>query len=232
MFDDYKIIDLSQEIYEGMPVYDSNLPTKRTIVQEHGDPDTDSPHNKSFYLATLLISEHSGTHVDAISHIDPRPNAPHVNEMGLEYFCGKGIAIDFDDVGDNQLITLEQVKNRLEFYNVSLKDYDIFLYTSGHFNKYYPTDEYHTKYSGLSQEAAEYIYNECDIKNIGTDAPSVDKYGSEFPCHFVCKKYGKSNTENLCNIDKLLGKSFFYVGLPLKIRQGSGSPIRAVAFVK
>jgi kynurenine formamidase len=35
--------------------------------------------------------------------------------------------------------------------------------------------------------------------------------------------------ENLCNLDKVVGKRFTFIGLPLRIRQGTGSPIRAVA---
>ena len=37
------------------------------------------------------------------------------------------------------------------------------------------------------------------------------------------------NTENLCNLKQVAGREFMYIGLPLKIRGGSGSPIRAVA---
>jgi kynurenine formamidase len=38
--------------------------------------------------------------------------------------------------------------------------------------------------------------------------------------------------ENLCNLDKLFGKRFTFIGLPLKIRNGTGSPIRAVAILE
>ena len=41
-----------------------------------------------------------------------------------------------------------------------------------------------------------------------------------------------TNTENLCNLHLLVGKRFLYFGLPLRIRAGSGSPIRAVALVE
>ncbi len=40
-----------------------------------------------------------------------------------------------------------------------------------------------------------------------------------------------TNTENLCNLDKVANKRFLYIGMPLKIRAGSGSPIRAVAIL-
>ena len=39
------------------------------------------------------------------------------------------------------------------------------------------------------------------------------------------------NTEVLANLDQLCGKRFYYVGLPLKLRDGTGSPIRAIAWL-
>ena len=44
--------------------------------------------------------------------------------------------------------------------------------------------------------------------------------------------YNITNTENLCNLDLVANKRFLYIGLPLKIREGTGSPIRAVALVE
>jgi kynurenine formamidase len=40
------------------------------------------------------------------------------------------------------------------------------------------------------------------------------------------------NTENLGDLSPVAGKTFTYIGLPLKIRNGSGSPIRAVALLE
>jgi kynurenine formamidase len=37
--------------------------------------------------------------------------------------------------------------------------------------------------------------------------------------------------ENLCNLNLLVGKRFTFIALPLKIRKGTGSPIRAVAIL-
>jgi kynurenine formamidase len=40
-----------------------------------------------------------------------------------------------------------------------------------------------------------------------------------------------THIENLCNLDKVVGKRFTFIMLPLKIRKGTGSPIRAIALV-
>ena len=43
--------------------------------------------------------------------------------------------------------------------------------------------------------------------------------------------HGPTHIENLCNLDKVVGKRFTFIGLPLKIRTGTGSPLRAVAIL-
>lgn len=37
--------------------------------------------------------------------------------------------------------------------------------------------------------------------------------------------------ENLINLEKLIGKDFTFIAFPLKIKNGSGSPVRAVALL-
>ena len=41
-----------------------------------------------------------------------------------------------------------------------------------------------------------------------------------------------TNTENMANLDQVVNKRFLYVGVPLNITDGSGSPIRAVALLE
>jgi kynurenine formamidase len=56
-------------------------------------------------------------------------------------------------------------------------------------------------------------------------------YDKTYPCHSVCAERAVTHIENLCNLDKVLGRRFTFIALPLKIRSGTGSPIRAVAIV-
>ncbi len=68
------------------------------------------------------------------------------------------------------------------------------------------------------------------IKTFGVDAPSLDNPASRsYPLHMMCRKYGITHYENLANLDQVVGKRFTFFGLPLRIRNGTGSPVRAVA---
>jgi kynurenine formamidase len=101
--------------------------------------------------------------------------------------------------------------------------------TSGNW-KYYAMNQ-----PGLTSEVADWII-ENQVKSVGTDTIAVGtsvKDGQKIGrCHFherVLRKHIYL-IECLINLDKLPARSFF-MAAPLKIRQGSGSPIRAMAFV-
>ena len=68
--------------------------------------------------------------------------------------------------------------------------------------------------------------------NIGQDAPSIDcVLTTSFPAHQVCKEMQRLNTENLADLRPVTGLRFLLAAFPLRIRGGSGSPIRAVALL-
>jgi kynurenine formamidase len=107
---------------------------------------------------------------------------------------------------------------------------DIVLFYTGHYDRHYPTSDYLEGYSGFTGEAAEYLIIEKKIKNWGVDSPSPDRPGdNSYPVHLVYRRTWVPHMENLCNLNKLVGRRFVFYGFPLKIRNGSGSPIRAVA---
>ena len=67
--------------------------------------------------------------------------------------------------------------------------------------------------------------------SFGVEAVSPGTPGkNNFEVHNVCRDMGFTHIEGLANLDKLIGKGRFkFIGLPLRIRGGTGSPIRAVA---
>ena len=86
-------------------------------------------------------------------------------------------------------------------------------------------------YTGLDRGAAVWLA-EQGVINIGTDNLAIDHTDDgDYQAHTVCGEYQIVNTEVLANLDQLCGKRFYYVGLPLKLRDGTGSPIRAIAWL-
>lgn len=230
----YKLIDLSQEIFDGAPVWPGHPLTKITIVDTHESTRASGRFTEDygFTAEKIEMSTHGTTHVDSISHIDPTPGAPSIEKIPLDWFYTRGICIDLSHMPPKTEYSVEMIKEALDKYGLEIQKGDTVLLYSGHYARTYGTDAYLHEYSGLSREAAEFIYGSGAI-NIGADAPSHDCAGTTgYPAHQVCREMQTLNIENLGDMSPVVGKTFQFIGLPLKIRDGSGSPIRAVAVLE
>jgi kynurenine formamidase len=230
----YKLIDLSQEIFSGAPVWPGHPETKVTVVATHEETVASGrfTENYSYTAEKIEMSTHGTTHVDSISHIDPTPGAPSIDKIPLDWFYTEGICIDLSHIAPKGTYTVEDIKAALDKHGLEIKKGDTVLMYSGHYVRTWGTDAWLTGYSGLGREAAEFIYGAGAI-NIGQDAPSHDSsQTTSYPAHQVCREMQTLNTENLGDLRPVVGKRFRYIGLPLKIRNGSGSPIRAVAVLE
>jgi len=228
----WKLIDLSQEIYQGMPVFGMHQRTFIMVNQTHEQnmKDTGSK-TLGFCARNLLISEHGPTHSDAVWEYNPE--GPTIDKMDLNMFWGDAICVDLTHIRYPKYIEVEDLDKAVEKASLDIRKGDIFLMYTGHYDRTYPDKGYSGCYTGLSYNAAEWLAKQ-GVVNIGVDASAIDLTPDDldFSGHWVCGKYGITNTENLCNLDKVVGKRFFYIGLPLKIREGTGSPVRAIALVK
>jgi kynurenine formamidase len=230
----YKLVDLSQEIYTGAPVWPGHPKTVVTVVDTHEETVKSGrfTENYSYTAEKIEMSTHGTTHVDSISHIDPTPGAPSIDKIPLDWFYTGGICLDLTHIPPKTEYTVETIKEALAKHGLEIQKGDTVLLYSGHYGRTWGTDAWLTDYPGLSREAAEYIYGQGAI-NIGQDAPSHDCAGTtSYPAHQVCREMQTLNTENLGDLQPVAGKRFTYIGLPLKIRAGSGSPIRAIAVLK
>lgn len=234
----YEIVDLSQEIYTDAPRFPGHPATKIEYVARHEDMANAPIKPKDITYAAMMLHmcDHGPTHVDSISHIDERESAPSIDRSPLAHFFTPGIALDFTGMVEPQEeVSLELLLQELSRHDLTPPQDGTFLFTGGHYRRTFPREEYITDYPGLSLEAAEFLYRESGVINIGQDAPSIEagKNANEmtFPCHVLCRELQRHNTENLANIEDVAGKQFLYAGLPLKIRDGTGSPIRAVAIL-
>lgn len=227
-----ELIDLSQEIYEGMPLFGIHQPTFIMTNQTHEENmKATGSETLGFYARNLLISEHAGTHSDGV--IEYKPGGASIENMPFKHFWGSAICVDLSHKRYPDYIEIADIEEALDKHGLEIREGDIFLMYTGLYNREYPGPGYKDKYTGVSYEAAKYLA-EKGVVNIGVDAPAIDQTPDDldFSGHLVCGEYDITNTENLANLDKVAGKRFLYIGLPLKIRGGTGSPIRAVALVE
>ena len=69
------------------------------------------------------------------------------------------------------------------------------------------------------------------VETIGTDAGQAGRFDPPFPNHSIMHGHGKFGLASLCNLDRLPPTGAVVIAAPLKLVNGSGSPVRALALV-
>jgi len=228
-------IDLAQPIYDGHPVYHTHQKTVVWTDTSHGDVEAmleqELGEEPPFTFETrgLLLCDHGPTHVDATKHYDPEGES--IEEMSLGQFHTPGKAIDVSHRSPGEYITADDLQEAAEEAGVTIEEGDTVLIRTGHYDETYPTRAYSQNYPGLNEEATRWLVDR-GIANFGVDQPSPDTPDDpRYPCHTLCREHDLPHVENLRNIDKIVGEPFTFIGFPLAIRDGTGSPIRPVALV-
>lgn len=226
----FEIIDLSQEIFAGMPVFDSLPEVKITTYATHeewdgiADAETVSP-----AVNLLEMGEHTGTHVDSISHMGREFRGQTIETMPLERFYTEGICLDLSDKKPLELIELKDLRRALSKANLEIKPCDTVLLYTDHYRRAYQTDDW-ANGPGISADAARWL-GEQKIAAFGVEtmSPGVRKVSNK-EVHRICGEMRFTHYKNLINLHLLINRGRFrFIGLPLKIRGGTGSPVRAVA---
>ena len=232
-------VDLSYD-YSEDTIY---WPTADTFVKTtvfHGHTDAGF-----FYTAYNFCSaEHGGTHIDAPIHFHENRNT--VDQVPVEQLVGPGVVIRVSDKADkdrNYQLSVEDIRNWEDSHG-PLPENSIVLVDTGS-GKYWPdkklymgTDErgeeavQKLRFPGIHPEAAKFLATERRIKAVGIDTPSIDFGGSKlFETHQFLFDRNIPGLENVANLDRLPDKGFTIIALPMKIRGGSGGPVRIVAFI-
>ncbi len=225
-----EIIDLSQEIFSGMPVLQGLPEVSITIHASHEQWDriTDSE-VVSPAVNVLQFGEHTGTHVDAISHMGRPYRGQSIDTMPLQMFYTEGICLDLSSKHLQELIEPTDLESALVTAGLEIRQGDTVLLYTDHYRRAFGTPNWH-RGSGISAEAARWL-GEKQITAFGveTEAPGV-RHVSNKEVHRICGRLGFTHYENLVNLHQLVGRGRFrFIGLPLRIRGGTGSPVRAVA---
>lgn len=227
-----QLIDLSQDIYEGMKVYPGHL---KTVQFEHATHEETAPRfdgGFSFQTTGFILNDNGPTHVDSFSHLDPAPGAQTIEQMDLDLFYGTAICLDVTAFAPRTDITADDLDEALTASGQELQRGDIVLFHTGAWNRLSGTKEYLTDFPGLGDSASKWIAAN-GIKTFGVDSPTPDNPAStSYPCHMMCRREHITHYENLANLDKVVNRRFTFVGFPLKVQGAHGGPTRAVALIE
>ncbi|HEX4962831.1 MAG TPA: cyclase family protein [Thermoanaerobaculia bacterium] len=225
-----EIIDLSQEIFPGMPVY-PGLPEVAITVHathEQWDGITESD-VVTPAVNRLEMGEHTGTHVDAINHMARQYRGQSIDTMPLTTFYTEGLCLDLSRKGLRDLIEPADLALALAVAGLTIEPGDTVLLHTDHYRRAFGTEDWPNG-PGVSIDAARWL-GEKKIAAFGVETMSPGVPGvSNKEVHHVCGELGFTHYENMVNLYQLVGRGRFrFIGLPLRIRGGTGSPVRAVA---
>ncbi len=225
-----EIIDLSQEIFTGMPVFPGLPEVKISMHVSHEDWDgITENYVVSPAVNRLELGEHTGTHVDAINHMGRQYRGQSIDTMPLTMFYTQGICLDLSHKGLRELIEPADLERALAQADLEIKQGDTVLLYTDHYRRAFGTADWHNG-PGVSGDAARWL-GQQNIAAFGVEmmAPGV-LHVSNKEVHRICGELGFTHYENMINLHLLIGRGRFrFIGLPLKIRGGTGSPVRAIA---
>jgi arylformamidase len=222
-----RLVDLTHVLEEGMPTYPTHAKYFHNYWQSMGDP---------AQMHQLVLSEHTGTHMDAPSHFPDRPDAATVADLDPGCLLGRAVTIHLGPFQPDNATVDAQIIIEWERTHTSIRAGDVVLLDFGWGRQRWATGEagfaHLDGWPGMSRSAAELLAAR-HVKAVGTDCVSGDSGdggGGELPAHRVLLPAGILIIENLANLDALPDTSFF-AAFPLRIANGTGSPIRAVALL-
>jgi len=214
-----KIVDLTLTVSDKIPTFPGS-PQPSFIPWENVKED-------GYNLELLFLSTHTGTHMDAPYHFLEK--GAKIHEISLKKLVSEAVLIKSKKKGGESITKIDIQK--FEKKHGKIASFSSVIFYTG-WQRNLQKKYYFTKNPGLSVSAAKYLASK-KINLVGIDSPSIDLgKDSKFSVHQIFAKKGMLIVENLASLEKIKSSKFHLVVLPLKLKNATGSPVRAIAFVE
>ena len=249
-----RVYDLAQPLYAGVPHFPTHPPYLLSLNKQHGE--FVNKGGGSSASETITLGGHVGTHIDALNHfscsgklfgdVPPRQSPT----TGVEPYSvdtvapllRRGVLLDIarhigvDALPPDFAIT----PAHLDAQPVDVREGDVVLLRTG-WARYWDTPHQfvtastgtHVTGPGPEREAAGWL-SARRVFAAGSDTLCFERVPSNMPVHVhLLVESGIHIIENL-NLEQLAADGvheFLFIAAPLKIRGGTGSPIRPLAVV-
>ena len=190
----------------------------------------------------FCAAEHGGTHLDAPIHF--AAGRWTADEIPLDRLIGPAVVVDLTEraAGDRDTLLTRADLVAEETRHGRIPRGAVVLVRTGwdrwwaeparYLGDATPGDTAHLHFPGVGEDAAVWLTTARRIASIGIDTASIDHGPSrDFRAHRALTNANVPIFENLAGLDALPPRGATFVGLPMKIRGGSGGPLRAVALL-
>jgi kynurenine formamidase len=223
-----KIVDLSRELYHKSPTYPGHPPIIHGVWTTHEESFVASGNVHGLSSMFISMPDHAGTHIDAFRHFNK--GGQPISEYPLENCIVPGICLDLRHIAPRAEIAPADLEAAVKKAGHPVPMGGTVLLCTGHHARTFPRKEYASENSGVNVAATEWLARQ-GVVHFGIDSMRPGPEGDvNALVHKACLDLDITHIESLCNLEALLGKGrFTFIGLPLKFRDGTASPIRAVA---
>ncbi|MDP3669492.1 MAG: cyclase family protein [Telluria sp.] len=198
-----------------------------------------------WYWNNFSCGEHSGTHFDAPVHWVTGKDFPNntVDSIDPRVFVAPAVVVDCSAEVENDpdfLLTVKRLQGWEEEHG-RIPEGAWVLFRTGWSKRSMPEqflnmreDGAHTP--GPAQASVEWLIHErkvlgFGVETINTDAGQSYSWPVPYPCHTLMHGANRYGLQCLTNLDQLPARGAMIIAAPLKIRNGSGSPLRVLALV-
>lgn len=241
-----EVVDLTNVLSPDFPVlvlpeeFAQCAPFKRETISLYDDK------GPMWYWNNISMNEHTGTHFDAPVHWvtgkDLEDNT--VDKLPPADFIAPAVVLDYtkECAADSDFVLTAAHLQEWESRNGQIPPKSWAIFHSGWAAKVgteaytnFREDGAHTP--GPDPSAIEFLVHERDtlgfgVETIGTDAGQGHVFDPPYPAHNILHGNGRYGLQCLRNLDKLPTFGAVIVASPLKIEDGSGSPLRVIAMVQ
>ena len=217
-------------------------PSKGVTIERISRYDDDGP---AWYWNNLTLGEHTGTHFDAPIHWVTGKDCPNgkTDTIPPGKFVGPACVIDVEaevEADPDFLLTPAGLEAWEAEHGRVPEGAWVFLRTgwsrrSGK-EAFLNVGEDGPHSPGFHQETSALLAGDravlgVGVETVGTDAGQAAMFDPPFPNHTIMHGAGRFGLASLCNLDQLPPTGAVAIAAPLKIVEGSGSPLRVIALV-
>jgi arylformamidase len=222
-----EVIDLTHELYDGMPNLGGN-PVSFGPIFTFANTRAMSGGRLAQQFKLMVMPEHCGTHFDAPSHFDEQGLS--AADYPLDALVLPGHLLDLTHKQRGEEITADDLRSAEARSGQAIGSGKATIVWTGA-DAYWGQEGYESNRPYVSVASAEWLLTR-GVTLFCTDLIGIDDPKEWWwPTHELWLKAGLPMVQQLCNLNRLAGKEFLFASLPLKMRDGTGSPVRAVAIV-
>ena len=239
-----EVVDLTQPLSETTPILKLPEPFANTQGFKLHEISRYDERGPGWYWNNIESGEHVGTHFDAPIHWASGREKTDVSQVPPRHLIGPAVVIDKTReaaANPDYLLTLDDIR-AFEREHGALPQDGWLLYRTGWDARaqdeaaFLNADETGPHTPGIEAACARWLAEESPIvgigvETVGTDAGAAHSFDPAFPCHYFMLGAGKYGLTQLANLSRLPPTGAVLIAAPLKIVEGSGSPVRVLALV-